>query len=201
MVGRVPIPPYIRKGVMSKDDVRDYQTVYAASPGAVAAPTAGLHFDEKSLQKIADSKVLFCPVTLHVGIGTFRPISVEKLDEHIMHKEFASIEKKVVERITNARNAGGRIFALGTTSVRTLESASIASGTLAPFAGETDLFIKPPYNFRSVDLLFTNFHFPKSTLYILVRTFGGDELIERAYREAIEKKYRFFSYGDAMLII
>lgn len=212
-VGWVPIPPYIRGGRMVPDDRENYQTVYAARPGAVAAPTAGLHFTRPLLAKIQSFGTAVCPVTLHVGAGTFQPIKTDRLAEHKMHSEYASISAETVRVILERRAAGGRIVAVGTTVVRTLESASNADETgrvdssgqndfsLRPFAGPTDLFIRPPYRFKSTDALLTNFHLPKSTLLILVRTFGGDELIRRAYDEAIAHDYRFYSYGDAMLIL
>lgn len=212
-VGWVPIPPYIRSGRMIPEDRANYQTVYARTPGAVAAPTAGLHFSHDLLAKIASSGVELCPVTLHVGAGTFRPIKTEKISEHQMHEEIAIIDQKAVDTILQRRAAGGRIVAVGTTSVRTLESAANASPDgkidstgkngyqLHPFSGPTDLFIRPPYRFKVVDALLTNFHLPKSTLLILVRTFGGEELMKRAYDEAIRFDYRFYSYGDCMLIL
>jgi S-adenosylmethionine:tRNA ribosyltransferase-isomerase len=199
-VGRVPLPPYIRDGEMIESDIERYQTVFARQPGAVAAPTAGLHFTPELLARLGKSGVQHEFVTLHVGIGTFRPITVDKVEDHVMHQEWCTVGAEVVQRLHKARQAGGRIVAVGTTVVRTLESAS-RCGRLEPFTGTTDLFIRPPYEFRSVDALVTNFHLPKSTLLILVRTFGGDALIRRAYDEAIREQYRFFSYGDAMLIL
>jgi S-adenosylmethionine:tRNA ribosyltransferase-isomerase len=198
--GRVPLPPYIRDGEMVDADRETYQTVYAEKPGAVAAPTAGLHFTQSLLKQLEAGGTEICRVTLHVGLGTFRPISTAKLDEHPMHAEWACIDAPTVARLNGIRPAGGRIVAVGTTVVRTLETAA-ASGQLQAWQGETDLFIRPPYQFRAVDALLTNFHLPKSTLLILVRTFGGDELIRRAYDEAIRQGYRFYSYGDAMLIV
>ena len=212
-VGWVPIPPYIRAGRMVPEDREHYQTVYATRSGAVAAPTAGLHFTKQLLAELQASGVAICPVTLHVGAGTFKPITVDKLSEHQMHSEWASISPETVELILQRKAAGGRTIAVGTTSVRTLESAANADAkgridstgqndlTLHPFRGETDLFIRPPYRFKVTDALLTNFHLPKSTLIILVRTFGGDALMKRAYEEAIAADYRFFSYGDAMLIL
>lgn len=199
-VGRVPLPPYIRDGEMVESDVAAYQTVFAREPGAVAAPTAGLHFTPDLLARLQAAGVEREFVTLHVGIGTFRPIVAQRLADHVMHQEWCSISANVVERLHTARAGGGRIVAVGTTAVRTLETASLG-GKLAPFRGATDLFIRPPFVFRSVDALLTNFHLPRSTLLILVRAFGGDELIRRAYEEAIREQYRFFSYGDAMLIL
>lgn len=199
-VGRVPLPPYIRDGEMVETDLQTYQTVFAAQKGAVAAPTAGLHFTPELLQRLADRGIPRAFVTLHVGVGTFRPITAERLDEHPMHSEWCSLGAPVVAQLQQTRAAGGRIVAVGTTVARTLESAS-QSGSLQEFQGTTDLFIRPPYDFRSVDVLLTNFHLPKSTLLILVRAFGGDELIRRAYSLAIQEGYRFYSYGDAMLIL
>ena len=199
-VGRVPLPPYIRDGEMTDEDEAAYQTVFAQSAGAVAAPTAGLHFTPELLAKLEQRGIKRTAVTLHVGIGTFRPVTVEKLEEHVMHSEFATVSPAAVEQIAQARAAKHRIVAVGTTVVRTLESAA-RSGSLQPFSGPTDLFIKPPYEFKTIDALLTNFHLPKSTLLVLVRTFGGDKLIQRAYKLAIEQQYRFFSYGDAMLIV
>jgi S-adenosylmethionine:tRNA ribosyltransferase-isomerase len=199
-VGRVPLPPYIRKGEMVDSDRQTYQTVYARKPGAVAAPTAGLHFTEALLARIEKLGVTLAWLTLHVGPGTFRPISSTALAEHQMHAERAYLDQDTIDKINACRQRGGRVVAVGTTSVRALETAS-AGGTLAPFAGDTELFIRPPYHFRAVDALLTNFHLPRTTLLVLVRTFGGDDLIQRAYQEAIREEYRFYSYGDAMLIL
>jgi S-adenosylmethionine:tRNA ribosyltransferase-isomerase len=174
--------------------------VYAQRPGAVAAPTAGLHFTPELLAELASRGVERQHVTLHVGIGTFRPITAERLDEHAMHSEWCSLSPEVAEKLGACKRAGRRIVAVGTTAVRTLETAA-AGGEIRPFTGETSLFIRPPFQFHATDALLTNFHLPRSTLLILVRTFGGDELIRRAYAEAIEERYRFFSYGDAMLIV
>ncbi|HTN75994.1 MAG TPA: S-adenosylmethionine:tRNA ribosyltransferase-isomerase, partial [Pirellulaceae bacterium] len=165
-----------------------------------AAPTAGLHFTPALLEQLAKSQIQTAHVTLHVGIGTFRPLSVERLSEHLMHSEWATIDAAAVERIEQAKQAGGRCVAVGTTSMRTLEAASRA-GQLQPLDANTDLFIRPGFEFHTVDALLTNFHLPKSTLLVLVRTFGGDALIKRAYEMAIADEYRFFSYGDAMLIV
>lgn len=199
-VGRVPLPPYIRKGEMAPSDKENYQTVFAEMPGAVAAPTAGLHFTVRLLDRLKQIGVAVCPLTLHVGTGTFRPISTETLAEHPMHSEWARLPQETIDQIENCRRRGGRVVAVGTTSVRVLETAA-AGGTLKPFVGHTDLFIRPPYKFHAIDVLLTNFHLPRTTLLVLVRTFGGDELIRRAYDEAIREKYRFYSYGDAMLIL
>ncbi len=198
-VGRVPLPPYIRKGEMEEADRQQYQTVYARWPGAVAAPTAGLHFNESLLARLKEDQVVICPLTLHTGAGTFRPIATS-LTEHKMHAEWGTIGQEIVNRIRHCRAAGGRVVAVGTTSVRLLETAA-ADGTLKEFTGYTDLFIRPPFQFRAVDALLTNFHLPRTTLLVLVRTFGGGDLIVRAYAEAIREGYRFYSYGDAMLIL
>ena len=199
-VGHVPLPPYIRKGKMVEGDREHYQTVYAQVSGAVAAPTAGLHFTTLLLDRLQGMGVEICPLTLHVGPGTFRPITTPTLTEHRMHSEWGNVTQEAIDRIEACRTAGGRDVAVGTTSVRLLETAA-AEGRLQPFVGHTDLFIRPPYKFRTVDVLLTNFHLPRTTLLVLVRTFGGDELIRRAYDEAIRQKYRFYSYGDAMLIL
>lgn len=212
-VGWVPIPPYIRGGRMTPDDRDNYQTVYASNPGAVAAPTAGLHFTKELLDEIRSIGVAVCPTTLYVGAGTFKPITADRLADHQMHSEVANLSEATVRTIEERKARGGRVFAIGTTSVRTLESAANAlpdgsidstglnPNKLAPFSGPTNLFIRPPYRFKVVDAMLTNFHLPKSTLVILVRTFGGDDLLKRAYEEAIAEDYRFYSYGDAMLII
>lgn len=199
-VGRVPLPPYIRDGEMTDEDEKAYQTVFAQTAGAVAAPTAGLHFTPELLATLEKKGIQQTAVTLHVGIGTFRPVTVEKLDDHVMHSEWANVHGLTISQIEATRATGGRVIAVGTTVVRTLESAA-RGGTLQPFTGQTEIFIRPPYQFHTIDALLTNFHLPKSTLLVLVRTFGGDELLQRAYRIAIEQQYRFFSYGDAMLIL
>ncbi len=199
-IGWIPLPHYIRDGCMNDEDVQRYQTVFAKHRGSVAAPTAGLHFTDDLLGQIQQRGVEVEHVTLHVGMGTFRPISTDTLAEHAMHGESAAIDAATVERLRARRAAGGRIVAVGTTSVRTLESAA-AQGELQPWSGTTHLFIRPPYSFRAVDALMTNFHLPRTTLLVLVTTFGGYDLIMRAYREAIAERYRLFSYGDAMLIV
>ncbi|PQO25510.1 tRNA preQ1(34) S-adenosylmethionine ribosyltransferase-isomerase QueA [Blastopirellula marina] len=199
-VGRVPLPHYIRGGEMMPEDWKDYQTVFAETPGAVAAPTAGLHFTHELLNKVSAQGVDRQFVTLHVGMGTFRPIGVDNIDQHEMHFEYGEINQATVDRLGEIKANGGRIVSVGTTATRVLETAA-ASGKLQPWTGKTNLFIRPPYQFKAVDVLLTNFHLPKSTLLILVRTFGGDELLRRAYREAIREEYRFYSYGDAMLIL
>jgi S-adenosylmethionine:tRNA ribosyltransferase-isomerase len=199
-VGRVPLPPYIRDGEMVEDDLHKYQTVYAQKPGSVAAPTAGLHFTSELLAELGRHGVEQLHVTLHVGLGTFRPITAQRLADHTMHREWCAVEPDVAQRLQAARQAGRRVIAVGTTAVRTLETAAL-SGELRPWVGETDLFIRPPFTFRVCDGMLTNFHLPRSTLLILVRTFGGESLIKRAYEEAIRERYRFYSYGDAMLIL
>lgn len=200
--GRVPLPPYIRDGQMTTIDKERYQTVYARNPGSVAAPTAGLHLTPDLIQRIRGTGVALVSVTLHVGLGTFRPIQVSKLDEHKMHSEFAQITEPVVKRLQSCRSEGGRIVAVGTTSARTLEtSARAGNGQLIPWNGSTDIFLRPGHKFAAVDVLLTNFHLPKSSLLVLVSAFAGKELIREAYRKAIEEEYRFYSYGDCMLIV
>jgi S-adenosylmethionine:tRNA ribosyltransferase-isomerase len=185
---------------MVEEDIAQYQTVFASQPGAVAAPTAGLHFTPQLLAELARRGIEQCKVTLHVGVGTFRPITAQRLDEHPMHSEWCSLAPDTAAALSQCKEAGRRIVAIGTTVARTLETAA-QSGRIEPFAGETNLFIRPPFTFHAVDALLTNFHLPRSTLLILVRTFGGDALLRRAYEEAISERYRFFSYGDAMLIL
>ncbi|MDB4539522.1 tRNA preQ1(34) S-adenosylmethionine ribosyltransferase-isomerase QueA [Saprospiraceae bacterium] len=199
-VGRIPLPNYIRGGNMVDADVQDYQTIFAKHAGAVAAPTAGLHLTKGLLNRLIDAGINIAQITLHVGVGTFRPVSTAQLDDHAMHSEWGHIDEKTVAKIEQTRGSEGRVIAVGTTSVRVLETAG-STGTLSPWAGETDLFIKPPYEFKFVDAMMTNFHLPRSTLLVMIRTFGGDELMTRAYEEAVAEKYRFFSYGDAMLIL
>lgn len=199
-VGRVPLPPYIHGGEMCDADIEQYQTVFAQHPGAIAAPTAGLHFTDQLLNEISVAGVTVCRITLHVGIGTFRPIAVERLEEHRMHGEWGTVDDETVGQLAACREAGGRIIGVGTTSMRVLETAA-QTGELRSWTGVTDLFIRPPFEFHAVDALMTNFHLPKSTLLVLVRTFGGDELMKRAYEIAVAEQYRFYSYGDAMLIL
>ncbi len=199
-VGAVPLPHYIRGGNMVEADIERYQTVYATERGSIAAPTAGLHFNSALIHSLREHGVEMARVTLHVGIGTFRPISSEDLESHQMHSEVGSVSLQTAQQINAARENGGRVIAVGTTSVRVLESAMSDSG-LEPWSDATNLFIKPPYQFRAIQGLMTNFHLPRSTLLVLVRTFGGDELIRRAYEIAVAERYRFFSYGDAMLIL
>jgi S-adenosylmethionine:tRNA ribosyltransferase-isomerase len=196
--GHVPLPPYVRRPDEGADRER-YQTVYADRPGAVAAPTAGLHFDHAMLDRLAAGGVDSARVTLHVGAGTFQPVRAERLDEHEMHAEQVEVGEEVCAAVADARRRGGRVVAVGTTAVRSLEAAS-ADGTLRPFRGDTRLFIRPGYRFRSVDRLLTNFHLPESTLLMLVCAFAGHEHVMAAYRHAVAAGYRFFSYGDVMLI-
>ena len=206
--GRVPLPPYIRQGQQAPGDRDRYQTVYARSPGSVAAPTAGLHFTDAVLEAIRRRGIAVTAATLHVGWGTFRPISDEVIETHTMHAEHGELSPESAELI-NRRRAGGRIVAVGSTSLRLLETAAQASRPadgnppceLAAWSGATDLFIYPPYRFRVVDALVTNFHLPRTTLLVLVSTFAGGELVRQAYQEAIRERYRFYSYGDAMLIL
>jgi S-adenosylmethionine:tRNA ribosyltransferase-isomerase len=198
--GHTPLPFYIRKGHDRADDRSRYQTVFAGVPGAVAAPTAGLHFTPRLFERLAVRGIERAFVTLHVGLGTFQPIQTEDFTKHRMHREWGSLPEETVRAIADCRARGGRVVAVGTTSVRVLETVA-ASGSLRAWSGETDLFIYPPYEFRAVDALITNFHLPRSTLLLLVAAFAGLEPIRRAYRTAIEEGYRFYSYGDAMLIL
>ena len=197
--GSVPLPPYISHAPEAEDETR-YQTVYAKSPGAVAAPTAGLHFDQPLLAALAQRGIEFAYVTLHVGAGTFQPVRVKTLAEHRMHSEHYEIPVPTAVAIEGTRKRGGRIVAVGTTTVRTLEASAAKDGAPAAGSGETDLFITPGFDFRVVDRLVTNFHLPRSTLLVLVSAFAGIEPVRRAYRHAIEARYRFYSYGDAMLV-
>ena len=196
--GHMPLPPYIQRDDKAFDQER-YQTVYAERTGAVAAPTAGLHFDRELLERLTEQGVEQAQVTLHVGAGTFQPVRNENLDDHIMHSEWLEVDERVCQQVRATRERGGRVIAVGTTSVRSLEAAS-ADGEIRPYRGETRLFIRPGYHFRSVDCLITNFHLPKSSLLMLVSAFAGYERIMSAYRHAIAQEYRFFSYGDAMFL-
>ncbi|BCL70990.1 S-adenosylmethionine:tRNA ribosyltransferase-isomerase [Vibrio nigripulchritudo] len=202
-IGHMPLPPYIDRPDEDADKER-YQTVYNEKPGAVAAPTAGLHFDEELLEQIKAKGVEFAYVTLHVGAGTFQPVRVENINDHHMHAEYVEVSQEVVDAISATKARGGRIVAVGTTSVRSLESAaqeSIKKGTeLAPFFGDTEIFIYPGYEYQLVDCLITNFHLPESTLIMLVSAFAGYDNVMKAYEHAVKEKYRFFSYGDAMFI-
>jgi S-adenosylmethionine:tRNA ribosyltransferase-isomerase len=197
--GDVPLPPYLNRGSEAADSDR-YQTVYARQPGAVAAPTAGLHFDERMLKKTLGRGVKHAFVTLHVGAGTFQPLREEQIEANHLHSERVQVSNEVCDAVRATRASGGRVIAVGTTSVRALETAS-SSGELHPYEGETDLFIVPGYEFRSVDAMLTNFHLPRSSLLLLVAAFGGRERILDAYHHAVEYQYRYFSYGDAMLIL
>ena len=196
--GRVPLPPYITHAD-DADDERRYQTVFAARPGAVAAPTAALHFDEGVLAALAAAGVQTARVTLHVGAGTFQPVRVERIAEHRMHSEWYEVGEATVAAVAATRARGGRVIAVGTTTVRSLESAARA-GTLVPTTGETDIFITPGFDFRVVDLLITNFHLPRSTLMMLISAFAGHAHVMALYRHAVAQRYRFFSYGDSMLL-
>jgi len=201
-VGRTPLPPYIRRSGPSEEDGEDakrYQTVYARHPGAVAAPTAGLHFTDALLEQIRAAGVRIASLTLHVGTGTFKPIHAEQIEDHVMHREWYEVSADAVRAIRETCDSGGRIVAVGTTAVRVLETIA-AKPALEPHAGWTDLYIHPPYEFRLVDALVTNFHLPRTTLLVLVCTLAGRDLMLRAYREAVAEGYRFYSYGDAMLI-
>lgn len=198
--GHMPLPPYIDRAADEHDDER-YQTVYAQKPGAVAAPTAGLHFDASLLQQLREKGVEMAFVTLHVGAGTFQPVRVDNIEDHRMHSEYLVVDEAVCEQVARARLRGGRVVAVGTTAVRSLESAARAGGgELKPYSGETDIFIYPGYHFSVVDALITNFHLPGSTLLMLVSAFAGYQHVMAAYRHAVEQGYRFFSYGDAMFI-
>ena len=197
-IGKMPLPPYITEEIR---DNSEYQTVYARERGSAAAPTAGLHFTEELLDKIRAMGVEIAPVMLHVGLGTFRPVKVEKIADHIMHGEFFSVSDESAEKINRARARGGRIICVGTTSCRTVESVADNDGVIHPMTDDTGIFIYPGYKFKATDALITNFHLPESTLIMLVSALAGTELIKKAYAEAIKEKYRFFSFGDAMIII
>ena len=197
-LGEMPLPPYITHKL---EDKNRYQTVYAKWEGSAAAPTAGLHFTSRMLEEIRRMGVEIAHVTLHVGLGTFRPVKVENVDEHHMHSEYYQIEEEQAQLINKTRKAGGRIIAVGTTSCRTLESAADSQGVIRAGGGWTDIFIYPGYDFRVIDGLITNFHLPESTLLMLVSAFAGREHVLAAYEEAVQEQYRFFSFGDAMFII
>ncbi len=196
-VGNMPLPPYITKKLENKND---YQTVYAKEEGSAAAPTAGLHFTEELIEKIKAKGVGFAEVTLHVGLGTFRPVKVEKIEEHLMHAEYFSISEKTAEEINERRRRGGRVIAVGTTACRVLESVAEDDGALRAMQGSTAIFIYPGYKFKAIDALITNFHLPESTLLMLVSALAGRENVMKAYGEAVDDRYRFFSFGDSMLI-
>ena len=197
-IGLMPLPPYITERLKDKDR---YQTVYAKYDGSAAAPTAGLHFTEELLEKIKEKGVEIANVTLHVGIGTFRPVKVENIEEHHMHSEHYYIKQEDVDKINKAKREGHRIIAVGTTSCRVLESIAKDNGEVEPTEGDTSIFIYPGYKFKCIDCLITNFHLPESTLIMLVSSLATKEFIMEAYNKAVEEKYRFFSFGDAMLIL
>ena len=199
--GVMPLPPYIAsKRAADEQDLADYQTVYAAEPGAVAAPTAGLHFTHDLLRKLGDAGIENATVTLHVGAGTFLPVKVENTEDHRMHAEWGEIDEVTADRLNDVRQRGGRVVAVGTTALRLLESAVDDNGRVRPFRNETSIFITPGYRFRAVDLLITNFHLPRSTLFMLVCAFCGMDVMRSAYDHAVEDGYRFYSYGDACLL-
>lgn len=198
--GTVPLPPYMQRKVADDSDWERYQTTFAATPGSVAAPTAGLHFTPELLTECGERGIDHSRVTLHVGIGTFRPIFAKQLSQHDMHSEWCELSEGTAQQLRQAKAGGGRIVSVGTTSVRTLETAS-RSGDIESWSGETNLFIRPPYKFQGVHCLLTNFHLPKSTLLVLVCALAGTDFVKEAYRIAVEHRYRFFSYGDAMLIL
>ena len=199
-VGRVPLPGYIRGGVEHAGDLDRYQTVFARAAGSAAAPTAGLHFTDEIFAALTGRGIARATVTLHVGLGTFRPITAERLDDHLMHSEWCECPAETIDAVRSTKARGGRVIAVGTTAVRTLETAALG-GTLSPWSGPTDLFIKPGVPFQVVDGLLTNFHMPRTTLMVLVSAFASRDLVMRAYAEAIRERYRMLSYGDAMLIV
>ena len=200
-IGEMPLPPYIAsKRAPDKQDEKDYQTIFAVEDGSVAAPTAGLHFTPELLESLKRAGISFERITLHVGAGTFLPVTADDTKNHKMHSEYAVLTEDTAQRLNAARRAKGRIAAVGTTALRTLESAAGSDGKIHPFKGETDIFITPGYAFRAVDILLTNFHLPRSTLFMLVAAFSGLEQMRAAYAEAIAEKYRFYSYGDACLL-
>jgi S-adenosylmethionine:tRNA ribosyltransferase-isomerase len=198
--GHIPLPQYIRGGRAGPDDVERYQTMFATRPGAVASPTAGLHFTPRVMQALKERHTGWTFVTLHVGIGTFQPIRTDLVEDHAMHSEWGELDDDASRQITRSRSAGNRIVAVGTTSVRVLETAA-RKGSIEPWGGLTDLYIHPPHQFRAVDALVTNFHLPRSSLLVLVSALAGVDLIRRAYKIAVDQSYRFYSYGDAMLIL
>ena len=197
-LGKMPLPPYIKEELQ---DAERYQTVYSREIGSAAAPTAGLHFTKELLEKIASKGVKICTVTLHVGLGTFRPVKEEEIENHEMHSEFCIIPERTAKIVTETKKQGGRVIAVGTTSCRTLESFAKEDGSLEPCSGWTDIFIYPGYQFRCIDALVTNFHLPESTLIMLVSALAGRDHVLAAYETAVREKYRFFSFGDAMLIL
>ena len=199
--GKVPLPPYIRKGREGPGDRLRYQTLYATKPGAVAAPTAGLHFTGDLLERLRGRSIESVDLTLHVGIGTFRPIEAERIEDHVLHAEWGELTAENARKLREAKARGGRIVGVGTTSARVLETSARDDATIQPFVGETALYLRPGHRFLAVDALVTNFHLPRSSLLVLVSALAGYELIQRAYDEAIRREYRFYSYGDAMLIL
>jgi S-adenosylmethionine:tRNA ribosyltransferase-isomerase len=199
--GHVPLPPYIRKGTPTNADRRRYQTIYAKTAGAVAAPTAGLHFTENVFAALKERDIAWTSVTLHVGLGTFQPIQVDDYTQHPMHPEWGELSQAAVQAIQACKARGGRVVGVGTTSVRVLETAGLKGKTLESWSGETALFIHPAFDFKVVDALITNFHLPRTTLLLLVATFAGVDLARQIYETAIAERYRFYSYGDAMLIV
>ena len=196
-IGKMPLPPYITQELRNNSD---YQTVYAREEGSAAAPTAGLHFTEELLEKIRSMGIEIAPVMLHVGLGTFRPVKADRITDHVMHSEFFTVTEESAEKINRARKNGGRIIAVGTTSCRTLESASDENGIVHAMCDDTGIFIYPGYRFKAVDALITNFHLPQSTLIMLISAFSSREIVMNAYETAVKEKYRFFSFGDAMFI-
>ena len=199
--GETPLPPYIKRPAPAADDAARYQTVYAREPGAVAAPTAGLHFTEELFSRLAARGVRRAFVTLHVGLGTFRPVTAERVEDHTMHGEWYDLPEETAAEIARCRARGGRVVAVGSTTVRTLESATGADGQPAPGCGRSSIFIYPPHVFRQVDAILTNFHLPRSSLMMMMSAFAGRERLLAAYDAAIRERYRFFSYGDCMLIM
>lgn len=197
-IGLMPLPPYIKERL---EDKERYQTVYSRTDGSAAAPTAGLHFTEELIKKLEDKGVIIAKVLLHVGIGTFRPVKCENITEHHMHREYIKVTPETAKTINDARNNGGRIVCVGTTSCRTIESVADENGIIHEYEGETGIFIYPSYRFKAMDALITNFHLPESSLLMLVSAFGGYDTVMRAYKHAVESRYRFFSFGDAMLIV
>jgi len=198
--GQVPLPPYIKREA-GKNDLSRYQTVYAEHSGSVAAPTAGLHFDRRILNRLTDNKIKYEKITLHVGPGTFKPVVTENIENHTVDPEYAIVTAKTAKAINRYRRQGKKLLAVGTTSVRTAEAVADSAGLISPLSGPVDLFIYPPYHYKAVDAMLTNFHLPKTSLLMLVAAFCGRELMFKAYAHAIARKYRFYSYGDCMLIL
>ena len=199
--GHIPLPPYIRKGAATEADRDRYQTVYSRHAGAIAAPTAGLHFTERVFADLQKRGITWTTVTLHVGLGTFQPIQTDDYTKHPMHAEWGELSQTAVDAIEDCKKRGGRLIAIGTTSVRVLETAAVVRGKLQPWSGVTELFIHPLYEFKIVDALVTNFHLPRTTLLLLVAAFAGIDLLRQAYESAMRERYRFYSYGDAMLLL